>query len=129
MQGNRGRDTNAELAIRRLVHGQGLRYRVNARPEADLRRTADMLFSSAKVAVFIDGCYWHGCPEHCKMPATNVDYWSRKIGGTRDRDLDTTVRLEERGWRVLRFWEHEAPAAVAVEIGLVVRERRATVSG
>lgn len=93
MQGNRGRDTSAELAVRRLAHAQGLRYRVNARPEADLRRTADMLFTRAKVAVFVDGCYWHGCPEHFTMPATNLDYWSSKIDRNQERDLPPP------GWR------------------------------
>ncbi|WP_455133200.1 very short patch repair endonuclease [Microbacterium aurum] len=125
MQGNRGRDTKAELAVRRLVHGAGLRYRVGARPEPDLRRTADLLFTRARVAVFIDGCYWHGCPEHFTLPATNLDYWSTKIGRNQARDLETTTLLEGLGWLVLRFWEHEPPAAVAASIAKRVRERRA----
>lgn len=116
MQGNRGRDTKAELAVRRLVHARGMRYRVNVRPERDLRRTADLLFTRARVAVFIDGCYWHGCPEHFSMPATNLDYWESKIGRNRHRDVETTALLEERGWTVLRFWEHEAPTSVAERI-------------
>lgn len=128
MKGNRGRDTKAELAVRRLVHATGLRYRVNARPEPDLRRTADLLFTRAHVAVFIDGCYWHGCPEHFNMPATNLDYWSTKIGRNQARDLETTSRLEQKGWLVLRFWEHETPSSVAERIGRIVRARRAAVS-
>lgn len=128
MQGNRGRDTKAELAVRRLVHADGLRYRVNARPEPDLRRTADLLFTRAKVAVFIDGCYWHGCPEHFSMPATNLDYWSTKIGRNQARDLETTTVLEDRGWLVLRFWEHEPPTTVAERITEQVRARRTGVS-
>lgn len=124
MQGNRSRDTKAELAVRRLVHARGLRYRVNARPEADLRRTADLVFTRVRVAVFIDGCYWHGCPEHFSMPSTNLDYWTGKIGRNRARDLETTSLLQERGWRVLRFWEHEAADAVAGQVVEVVRERR-----
>lgn len=103
MQGNRGRDTKTELAVRRLVHAAGLRYRVNVRPEPDLRRTADLRFTRTKVAVFIDGCYWHGCPEHFIMPVTNLDYWSTKIGRNQARDLEKTCRLEERGGIVLRF--------------------------
>lgn len=122
MQANRGRDTKAELAVRQLVHAAGLRYRVNARPEADLRRTADLLFTRARVAVFIDGCYWHGCPEHFTMPVTNSDYWSTKIGRNRARDLETTVLLEERGWFVLRFWEHESPTWVAARVAELVRD-------
>ncbi|GAB3617394.1 very short patch repair endonuclease [Okibacterium endophyticum] len=128
MQGNRGRDTNAELAVRRLVHASGLRYRVNTRPEPELRRTADLLFTRARVAVFVDGCYWHGCPEHFTMPATNVDYWTTKIGRNRARDLETTALLEASGWLVLRFWEHEPPATVAASIVERVRKRRALVS-
>lgn len=128
MRGNRGRDTKAELAVRRLVHAQGLRYRVNARPESDLRRTADLLFARIRVAVFIDGCYWHGCPEHFTVPATNLDYWSGKIGRNRARDLETTALLEDRGWLVLRFWEHEAPASVAEKVSQAVRARRAALS-
>jgi DNA mismatch endonuclease (patch repair protein) len=128
MQGNRGRDTKAELAVRRLVHATGLRYRVNARPEPDLRRTADMLFTRARVAVFIDGCYWHGCPEHFSMPATNIDYWSTKIGRNQARDLETVTMLEGRGWLVLRFWEHEPPAAVAGRIAEQVYARRSGAS-
>ena len=129
MQGNHGRDTKAEIAVRQLVHAQGLRYRVNARPEADLRRTADLLFTRVRVAVFIDGCYWHGCPEHFVMPTTNPDYWSTKIGRNQARDLETTSQLEERGWLVLRFWEHEAPSSVAERIGKLVQARRAAISG
>lgn len=124
MQGNRSRDTQAELAVRRLVHAAGLRYRVDARPERDLRRTVDLLFSRARVVVLIDGCYWHGCPEHFKMPSTNRDYWEGKIGRNRLRDIETTALLEERGWRVLRFWEHEAPTSIAASIVDVVRDRR-----
>ncbi|SHH31918.1 T/G mismatch-specific endonuclease [Jatrophihabitans endophyticus] len=127
MQGNRGRDTRAELAVRRLVHAQGLRYRVNARPEADLRRTADLLFTRLKVAVFVDGCYWHGCPAHFTLPVTNVDYWSSKIARNRARDKETTDVLQGRGWRVLRFWEHETPESVAQRIGEAVRARRVAV--
>ncbi|MDJ1115103.1 very short patch repair endonuclease [Microbacterium dauci] len=125
MQGNRSRDTQAELAVRRLVHAAGLRYRVNARPERDLRRTADLLFTRVRVVVLIDGCYWHGCPEHFKMPSTNRDYWEGKVDRNRLRDVETTELLEERGWRVLRFWEHEAPASIAASIVDVVRGRRA----
>lgn len=78
--------------------------------------------------MFIDGCYWHGCPEHFTMPATNLDYWSTKIGRNQARDLETTTLLEGRGWVVLRFWEHELLAAVAASIAERVRERRASVS-
>lgn len=97
MQGNRGRDTKPEFAVRRLVHARGLRYRVNSRPEPNLRRTADLLFTRARVAVFIDGCFWHGCPVHFNLPATNTEYWESKISRNRARDLETTNLLKQRG--------------------------------
>lgn len=126
MQGNRGRDTKPEIAVRRLVHNMGLRYRVNARPESDLRRTADLLFTRARVAVFIDGCYWHGCPEHYIPPVANRDYWSAKIATNRHRDQETTVILQGRGWIVLRFWEHVPSVNIAREIARVVRDHGGT---
>lgn len=116
MQGNRSRDTKPELLVRRAAHALGLRYRVNARPEPTLNRTADLLFPRAMVAVFIDGCYWHGCPKHCSLPATNAEFWAAKIDRNRERDCDTTARLEALGWLVLRFWSHEDPNAVAQAI-------------
>lgn len=124
MQAIRSRDTKPEKAIRRLVHAKGLRYRIDARPLADLRRTADMIFRPVQVAVFIDGCYWHGCPEHYVSPKTNPGYWSGKVAGNVARDRDTNRRLEESGWLVLRFWEHEEPARCAEDIAAAVRERR-----
>ncbi|WP_249336062.1 very short patch repair endonuclease [Sinomonas gamaensis] len=120
MQGNRSRDTAPELLVRRAVHAMGLRYRVAARPEPDLRRTADLVFTRARIAVFIDGCYWHGCPEHYIEPKRNVDYWRPKIARNRERDEETTAALTARGWRVLRFWSHEDPLAVAEAISTAV---------
>jgi DNA mismatch endonuclease (patch repair protein) len=124
MQGNRFRDTKPELAVRRAAHALGLRYRVGQRPLASVRRNADLVFPRVKVAVFVDGCFWHGCPEHFKEPATNVDYWREKIGGNRARDLQTAQLLRLQGWLPLRFWSHEDPDSVAREIHRVVEQRR-----
>ncbi|MDF3141599.1 MULTISPECIES: very short patch repair endonuclease [unclassified Streptomyces] len=124
MQAVRSRDTKPELLVRRLVHASGLRYRVAARPVPDLRRTADMVFRPAKVAVFIDGCYWHGCPEHYVSPKTNPGYWSDKVARNVARDRDTDRQLENAGWLVLRYWEHASAQASAAEIIQVVRTRR-----
>ncbi|MFI8227324.1 very short patch repair endonuclease [Streptomyces sp. NPDC085900] len=124
MQAIRSRDTTPERLIRRLVHAQGLRYRVAARPLPDLRRTADMVFRPAKVAVFIDGCYWHGCPVHYVPPKTNPGYWSDKVARNMARDRDTDQRLEEAGWTVLRFWEHEPSEDCAARIAAEVDKRR-----
>ncbi|MBM4795038.1 very short patch repair endonuclease [Streptomyces sioyaensis] len=124
MQAIRSRDTKPEQRIRRLVHAQGLRYRVSARPLPDLRRTADMVFRPAKVAVFIDGCYWHGCPEHYVPPRTNSGYWSEKVTRNVTRDRDTDQQLTSAGWLVLRFWEHEPAELCADKIATTVIQRR-----
>ena len=126
MLGNRSRDTAPERAVRTAVHRMGLRFRVAARPLPEVRRTADMVFRSARVAVFIDGCYWHGCPAHFKQPRTNTSYWGPKIARNTARDRDTDRLLEEQGWLVLRFWEHEAPGACAAAVAMAVRARTAS---
>jgi DNA mismatch endonuclease (patch repair protein) len=123
MQGNRRRDTSPEMAVRRLVHASGLRYRVDARPSPTLNRRADLVFSSARVAVFIDGCYWHGCPVHGTVAQANAEYWAEKISRNQARDRDTDTRLANAGWLVIRAWEHENPRDVAHRIGAAVRER------
>lgn len=124
MQSNRGRDTSPELAVRRRLHALGLRYRVSARPIKNLRRTADIVFPRARVAVFIDGCFWHGCAEHYQAPARNAEFWSAKRSRNQERDADTDRILDGHGWRSLRIWEHEVradPDAVAARIAEVVR--------
>ncbi|MGP3979282.1 very short patch repair endonuclease [Streptomyces sp. 8N114] len=124
MQAIRSRDTTPERKIRQLVHAQGARYRVSTRPLPELRRTADMVFRSAKIAVFIDGCYWHGCAEHYVPPKTNPGYWSDKVARNIARDRDTDQKLKTAGWLVLRFWEHEESDACADKILAEVRNRR-----
>nr|WP_237704704.1 very short patch repair endonuclease [Nesterenkonia sp. F] len=117
MRANRARDTKPELAVRRLLHARGRRYRVSYRPlPQDRRRSVDLAFARKKIAVLIDGCYWHGCPEHFIMPKSNVDYWSAKIARNRERDAETTLLLQEAGWTVLRFWEHEDPEHIAAAV-------------
>ncbi|MFB7848156.1 very short patch repair endonuclease [Streptomyces sp. NPDC002466] len=128
MQAIRSRDTKPEQLIRRLVHAQGLRYRVAARPLPDLRRTADLVFRPTKVAVFIDGCYWHGCPDHYIPPKTNSGYWSEKVARNMARDRDTNQRLAEAGWLVLRFWEHQDSDVCAASIISTVLDRRRNLS-
>ncbi|WP_344771873.1 very short patch repair endonuclease [Nocardioides panacisoli] len=123
MRANRSRDTGPELAVRRLLHAAGLRYRVDCRPEASLRRRADVVFRSRRVAVFIDGCYWHACPEHGTVARTNAEYWSAKLARNVERDQETTALLQSAGWRVLRYWEHDDPRAVAASIFAALAER------
>lgn len=118
MTANKSRDTKPERLLRSILYRQGLRYRVNARPLPDLRRTADLVFPKAQVAVFVDGCYWHGCPEHYRPARKRSEFWREKIQGNRARDADTDARLREQGWTVVRIWEHEdADAAAAKVIG------------
>lgn len=124
MLGNRRRDTVPELAVRRAVHAHGLRYLVDARPLPELNRRADLLFPRARVAVFIDGCYWHGCPEHGTAPRTNGDYWASKIARNAARDRDTDERLRAAGWTVIRAWEHEDSEGVALVVVAAVRGHR-----
>lgn len=120
MRSNRRRDTSPELAVRRLLHAAGLRYRVDFAPLGG-RRRADIVFTRQCVAVFIDGCYWHGCPDHATFPKRNSDYWLPKLARNVERDRETDHSLREAGWTVLRFWEHESPDDVAHRIAVAVR--------
>ena len=125
MQAIRATDTKPELAVRRLVHAAGLRYRVHTRPLPDLNRRADLVFTRARVAVFVDGCFWHGCPDHGRRRFdVNGWYWPEKIDRNVRRDAETNALLAEAGWLVLRAWEHEDPADVAATVARAVRSRR-----
>lgn len=117
MLANRRRDTTPELAVRRLLHAAGLRFRVDYPPLAsDARRRGDIVFTRRRIVVFIDGCFWHGCPLHFVAPKSNADYWGPKLERNRQRDRETDARLAAAGWRVLRFWEHEPATDVAAQI-------------
>ena len=124
MRANKGRDTRPELAVRSAVHALGLRYRIGVRPIPGIRRTADLVFPGAKVAVFVDGCFWHGCPEHHRPARRNPEFWRAKIEGNVARDADTDAQLKQAGWQVIRVWEHESPATAATAIQMLVRERQ-----
>lgn len=120
----RRRDTRPELAIRRLLHANGMRYRVDAALPG-MRRRADLLFTSVQVAIFVDGCFWHGCPLHGTQPKRNAAWWAEKIAANVERDRDTDRRLTANGWVALRIWEHEAPEAAAARIAEIVTKKRA----
>jgi len=122
MQRQRRRDTVPELALRSLLHRRGFRYRVDA-PLPGLRRRADLLFPGARVAVFVDGCFWHGCPDHGTWPRQNAPWWREKIESNQRRDRDTDERLRANGWVVLRVWEHEDVGDAAERIASCVRGR------
>lgn len=118
------KDTAAELSVRRLLHAAGLRYRVEYPVPGMKRRRIDVAFTSVKVAVLIDGCFWHGCPEHATQPKSNAEWWRQKLDRNIARDTETKEHLAAAGWEVLRFWEHEAPDDVALRIASVVERRK-----
>jgi len=124
MQAQPRRDTKCELAVRSAVHALGLRYRVHQRPLPCLRREADMVFRRDKVAVFVDGCFWHGCPEHHSPPTSHYHWWQTKVGKNRARDEETNRILREHGWELVRVWEHECPEDAARRIQDAVLGRR-----
>lgn len=119
------KDTAPEIALRRLLHAAGLRFRVGLPVPGMPRRSIDIAFPRAKVAVFVDGCFWHSCPEHATKPAANDAWWARKLAGNVERDAATTAHLETAGWTVIRVWEHEAPAEVAARVRALLRPERA----
>ena len=123
MRSNRGRDTGPELAVRRILHREGLRYRVDYPPLGG-RRRADIVFTRQRVAVFIDGCFWHACPTHGSSPRRNADYWVPKLARNVARDRETDSLLRDSGWTVLRFWEHEPPDIVSEAIVSALRPYR-----
>lgn len=116
MQANRGRDTKPEMAVRRAAHAAGLRFRVDYRPIPELNRRADLVFTRAKVAVFVDGCFWHGCPTHHTIAKSNAKFWAQKVTRNRERDAETDRLLGEAGWTVIRAWEHEPADDVVARI-------------
>jgi DNA mismatch endonuclease (patch repair protein) len=125
MQSQARRDTGVERLLRSALHRRGLRFRVHGRPLRTSRREVDIVFVRARVAVFVDGCFWHGCPLHATWPKRNADWWRRKIEGNIARDANTDDRLAREGWLVLRVWEHEDPDVAADEIERAVRARLA----
>lgn len=123
MQQVRRRDTAEELMLRSLLHERGLRYRVDARPLPDFRRRADIVFPRAQLAVFVDGCFWHGCREHRSRLRTNAPWWRTKLAANSRRDRDTNRRLSEAGWEVVRFWEHDDLRRASTVVERLVRRR------
>ncbi len=119
----RQRDTACEMLLRRELHRRGLRYRVHTRPENALRIRADIVFRLARVAVFVDGCFWHSCPEHGTKSRSNAAWWDMKLATNSTRDRANTAALESRGWTILRFWEHEDSIDAARVVLDVVRTR------
>lgn len=116
MRRQRSKDTAPETQVRRALHSRGVRFRTDVKVEPDLRTRADIAWRGLKLAIFIDGCFWHGCPEHATRPAANAAWWAQKLEMNKARDRRTNGILTERGWTVRRYWEHEPPEAVAEDI-------------
>lgn len=121
----RQKGTSAELQLRSHLHALGLRYRVQFPALPGLKRKVDLAFTRIKIAVFVDGCFWHSCPIHGTKPKENSAWWSAKLEQNIHRDRDTDRRLREAGWTVLRYWEHENFGEVAQQIEKLVRDRYA----
>jgi len=115
--------TAPERAVLTALHRRGLRYRKHLKPLQTLRCKADAVFGPSKVAVFVDGCFWHGCPEHRVSPKANRDWWESKIVRTIARDRRNDAALAEAGWTVIRIWEHDDPEAAAARIEAAVKDK------
>jgi len=123
---NRRRDTAAELRLRSELHARGLRFRKDLLLRVGTVRVhPDIVFTRAKVAVFLDGCFWHACPEHGTVPKSNVTYWAPKLAANIERDQRVNEALTMDGWLVRRVWEHEDPGLVAADIEPMVRSHSA----
>ena len=127
----RQKGTDAEIALRRELYRRGMRYRVDYEVLKKPRRVADVAFPGLKIAIFVDGCFWHGCPEHATWPKQNAEFWRKKIETNRLRDADTNSRLLDVGWMVLRFWEHQSPTEATETVAQTVAmvKRRAPPAG
>lgn len=122
MQATLRRDTPSELALRALAHRLGLRFRVDW-PLPGMRRRADLAFVTARIVVFVDGCFWHGCPRHGTWPKAHARWWRDKINANMRRDTDTDRKLRASGWVVVRMWSHEDPALTARKVARIVKAR------
>lgn len=122
MQANRSKNSSPEMALRQVLYGRGLRYRIHQRPEPKVRCTADVVFRSARVAVFVDGCFWHRCPIHGTSPKMRAEWWAEKLDGNVARDRRNDATLTAAGWNVVRVWEHEDPETAAHRIQRAVED-------
>ena len=120
----RQKNTSAESALRRELFALGVRYRVQVPVLARPRRVADVALRGLRVAIFVDGCFWHACPQHGTWPKQNAEFWRAKIVANQERDRDTDERLRAAGWEVIRIWEHEEPKAAAERIAWALEQRR-----
>lgn len=116
MKAVRRRDTKPEKVLRSELHARGLRFKIDAPPEPGLRGRADVVFPRARIAIYVDGCFWHSCPEHATIPKANREWWEAKLAANVERDKRVTRDLTDRGWQVLRIWEHSDMPTTAAQI-------------
>ncbi|AOD24240.1 very short patch repair endonuclease [Rhodococcus sp. p52] len=116
MSRQRRRDTVPEVALRKELHRRGRRFFVDRAPLPGMRRRADLVFPRRRVAVYVDGCFWHSCPQHATFPKNNAEWWAAKLAANVQRDRDTDARLQAAGWTVVRVWEHEDPVVAATHV-------------
>lgn len=128
MQAQKAKDTKPEVLLRKELHARGMRFRVGAKLPGPGRRTADIAWKGRRIAVFVDGCFWHGCPDHFVPPKSHPDWWQEKIQHNRDRDEDTTHALVNQGWTVIRIWEHVPPGDAADVVQEIVQHGHADAS-
>lgn len=126
MLGNRSRDTGPEVQLRSALHRKGLRFRKHRRVLPAVGSKPDVIFTSVRIAVFVDGCFWHQCPQHGHSPHRNAHYWTAKLARNVERDRATDAALEASGWTVLRIWEHEDVAEAADRVARAVLLRKST---
>jgi DNA mismatch endonuclease (patch repair protein) len=130
MRANRRVDTAPEIALRAALHARGLRFRKDYPIAVRGGRATriDVAFTGARVAIFLDGCFWHACPQHGETPNSNTEFWTGKLAANRERDRLVTESLERDGWRVIRIWEHESVQQAANRVAAAVRREDASVS-
>jgi DNA mismatch endonuclease (patch repair protein) len=124
MVSNSRRESQLEQSLRSELFRRGLRFRKHLAVVSGLRCKPDIVFTRAKVAVFVDGCFWHACPEHGTLPQANAEWWAEKLRANVARDQLYDSTLQKAGWTVLRFWEHQAVVDMANEIERTVRQPR-----
>ncbi|WP_277609068.1 very short patch repair endonuclease [Rhodococcus sp. CH91] len=129
MSRQRRRDTVPEVALRRELHRRGRRFFVDKAPLPGMRRRADLVFPRHRVAVYVDGCFWHSCPQHATFPKNNAEWWAAKLAANVQRDRDTDERLQTAGWTVVRVWEHEDPITAATRVEAVLSSPPETDAG
>ena len=124
MEAAKPKDTLPEMKLRTALEQLGKDFEVDVKPIEDLQRKADILFREDKVAVFVDGCFWHGCPMHGTLAKANAEFWIDKIKRNKERDKDTNQRFEAAGWTVIRVWEHEDPIEASMKIAKIIERKR-----